>query len=255
MKQVAAVAAAVLTIAAAAGRATASGRATTDLLLPNVITLQPAGFVVTTAHGRRLLRLSNTTANVGSGPLELQPRKRDCDGDGNPANDRTAIQRIYHDVNGDGIFEPSIDTTFDSRVAGCFGYDASHGHWHFHDYASYELLDVSTGTVIAANEKVGFCLLDSVFPYPGVPGAVRTRRYRGCARDSVQGESVGHGDIYQWWLPGQWIDVTSVPDGEYCLVTTADPDGQLLESSHIDNAYRQRIRLAGDGVVPEVEPC
>jgi hypothetical protein len=257
MRRAAALAAVSLVIAGATARAAASAARgpRTDVLLPNVITLQPTGFVVTAAHGERFLRLSNTTANVGAGPLELQPRKRDCDGDGNPANDRTAIQHIYHDVNGDGVFERHVDTTFDARVAGSFGFDVSHGHWHLHDFASYELLDLTSGATIAANEKVGFCLSDSVFPYPGIPGAVRERRYRGCACNSVQGESIGHGDIYQWYLPGQWIDVTGVPDGEYCLVTTADPGGQLVESSDADNSFRQRIRLAGDGVFPEVDPC
>jgi hypothetical protein len=55
----------------------------------------------------------------------------------------------------------------------------------------------------------------------------------------VQGESIGHGDIYQRYLPGQWIDVTGVPDGGYCLVTTADPGGQPVESSDADNSLRQ----------------
>ena len=48
--------------------------------------------------------------------------------------------------------------------------------------------------------------------------------------------------------------MTNVPDGEYCLVTTADPDGQLLESSRTDNTY-QRIRSPGDGVVARWNPA
>jgi hypothetical protein len=158
-------------------------------------------------------------------------------------------------VSGDGVFERAVDTTFDKHVAGCFEYSVSHGHWHFHDFASYELLDTASDQVVASNEKVGFCLLDSAYPYPGIPGASRARYYDGCARNSVQGESVGHGDIYQWFLPEQWIDVTGVADGQYCLVSTADPANQLIESSDADNGYRQRIQLSGDAVVPMGDPC
>ena len=38
------------------------------------------------AGGTRRLRFSNTIANVGPGPVELQPRMHDCDGDGDPSN-------------------------------------------------------------------------------------------------------------------------------------------------------------------------
>lgn len=226
-----------------------------ESLVPNIQTMQPMELRVVTDGGVRRLRFTNLIANVGAGPIELQPRKHDCDGDGNPANDREAIQRIYHDVNGDGVFGRGVDTAVETRVAGCFEFSVAHGHWHFHDYASYELVDVVSGAVVASNDKVGFCLLDTFHPYPGVPGSPDHRYYRGCQRNSVQGESVGFADVYQWYLPGQWIDVTGKPNGEYCLVTTADPANQILESNDGDNAYRQRIRLTGSAVVPLTDTC
>ncbi len=225
-------------------------------LLPNISTLQPTGLRMDHSDGgARLLRFSNTIANVGVGPVELQPRKEDCNGDGNPANDRTAIQRIYRDADGDGVYQRSVDRVADTRVAGCFEFSVAHGHWHFHDFADYQLLDVTSGQVVASNDKVGFCLLDTLHPYPGVPGSPRHRYYRGCRRNSVQGQSVGFADIYAWYVYGQWIDVTGTPNGDYCLVTTADPADQLLESDETDNAYRQQIRLTGSGVVPLADPC
>ena len=115
-------------------------------LLPNISTLQPTGLRMDHSDGEaRLLRFSNTIANVGVGPVELQPRKEDCNGDGNPANDRTAIQRIYRDADGDGVYLRAVDRVADTRVAGCFEFSVAHGHWHFHDFADYQLLDVTSG--------------------------------------------------------------------------------------------------------------
>ncbi len=233
----------------------AGGARVGEPLLPNISTLQPTGLrIVRSDAGARLLRFSNTIANVGAGPVELQPRKHDCDGDGNPTNDREALQRIYHDVDGDGVYRREVDTSAETRVAGCFGFSVAHGHWHFHDFADYQLVDVVSGEVVASNAKVGFCLLDTLHPYPGVPGSPPHRYYRGCRRNSVQGQSVGFADIYAY-LSSQWIDVTGTPNGDYCLVTTADPADQLLESDETDNAYRQQIRLAASAVVPLVGAC
>jgi Lysyl oxidase len=245
-----------LTTAAPAIARRADGAQGVAPLLPNISTLQPTGLrIVRSDAGTRLLRFSNTIANVGAGPVELEPRKDDCDGDGNPANDRTAIQRIYRDADGDGIFRRAVDRAVDTRVAGCFEFSVEHGHWHFHDFADYQLLDLTSGQVVASNDKVGFCLLDTLHPYPGVPGSPRHRYYGGCRRNSVQGQSVGFADIYSWYFSGQWIDVTRTPSGDYCLVTTADPADQLLESNETDDAFRQQIRLSGSGVIPLADPC
>ena len=225
-------------------------------LLPNISTLQPTGLRIDHSHsGTRLLRFSNSIANVGVGPVELQPRKDDCDGDGNPANDRTALQRIYRDADGDGVYRRAVDRAAETRVAGCFEFSVAHGHWHFHDFADYQLLDLASGQVVASNDKVGFCLLDTIHPYPGVPGSPRHRYYRGCRRNGVQGQSVGFADMYAWYVHGQWIDISGTPNGDYCLVTTADPTDQLLESNETDNAYRQQIRLTASGVVPLGGAC
>jgi hypothetical protein len=35
--------------------------------------------------------------------------------------------------------------------------------------------------------------------------------------------SVGWADTYNWFLPGQYVEVTGVLDGEYILDTTVDP--------------------------------
>jgi Lysyl oxidase len=226
-----------------------------DELLPDLITLQPTDLRIVSSRAKRRLLLSSTTANVGAGPVELQPRRRDCNGDGDPANDRLAIQRLFRDANGDGVYERRIDVAFDARTAGCFEYSVPHGHWHLHDFAAYELWDPVTDTVIASNTKVGFCIRDTLHPFPELPGSPLKGHYRDCTRRSVQGSSVGYADIYQYYLPKQWIDVAGVPDGTFCLVTSVDPANQLAESDEMDNAFRQSIELRGDVVLPLAAEC
>lgn len=43
-----------------------------------------------------------------------------------------------------------------------------------------------------------------------------------------QGMSVGWADVYNWFPPGQYVEVTGVPDGDYILDTTVDPTDRLI---------------------------
>jgi hypothetical protein len=63
----------------------------------------------------------------------------------------------------------------------------------------------------------------------------------------VQGLSPGWVDIYEWYLPGQYLDVSGVPNGDYVLETTADPDNKLVESNENNNCGTVLIRLTGVG--------
>jgi subtilase family serine protease len=49
--------------------------------------------------------------------------------------------------------------------------------------------------------------------------------------------------VYGWWLDGQAIDITSVPNGEYWLEVVVDPANQLTESNENNNVGRIRIRV------------
>lgn len=88
-----------------------------------------------------------------------------------------------------------------------FHYSDCHAHYHFDNYAAYELLD-DTG-VVATGHKQAFCLIDlEPWAWPDDPGQFD------CGN---QGISRGHADIYGSYLPCQWIDVTGVPSGTYTL--------------------------------------
>ena len=63
-----------------------------------------------------------------------------------------------------------------------------------------------------------------------------------CGQSARQGVRVGRGDTYSASLPDQFIDITTVPDGTYRLVSVADPNtaerpgGRLLELNDHNNA-------------------
>ena len=236
-------------------RASVTPAAPGSPLLPNLWTMAPLEFQITHEGGRRLLRVTNASVNVGLGPMELNPKKKDCNGDGDFENDRTAIQRVYEDGNGDGIFTRGVDTTVTTKVVGCFHFSRTHQHWHFKNFASYSLERLSDGVEVAAHDKIGFCLIDSQHPYPGIPGSPSENVYDTCQPDHFQGLSPGWADVYTAALPGQFVDVTSVPDGSYCFISHVDPGNKLAESSDADNTATQAIELTGDSVSPIAAAC
>src|SRR5688572_20719726 len=89
---------------------------------------------------RRLLRFTVGIANVGDADIFV----------GNPQD---------HVDAGDGLFE----------------FAACHDHYHFRNYAKYELIDAATGKVWRAAKR-GFCMLDTD-PNPSWLGGEPTAHY------------------------------------------------------------------------------
>ncbi len=154
----------------------------------------------------RLLRFTVTTPNIGDADIYIGDPNR------------------HWDPNGDG--DPS-----DSD--GLFNSDACHRHFHFNNYALYQLIDAS-GQIIKAR-KNGFCMID-VTPWNDdtPPGSWV---YRACgrpARDGFpeipgnQGISVGYADTYFKWLGGQYFvlndpNAAPIPPGAYTLRIWVNP--------------------------------
>lgn len=60
---------------------------------------------------------------------------------------------------------------------------------------------------------------------------------------SPQGISRGWGDHHSWRVPGQYLDISSVPDGVYILETTLDAGEDVLEDDETNNTTVTCIRL------------
>jgi hypothetical protein len=223
-------------------------------LTPDLVTLairQESLLVQPDENGRTVLRLSNEIGTRASGPLEVFPSaiSADCNGDGDPANDRDASQRIFADTNGSGGYEAGIDAVESERVLGCMRYHPAHDHWHVLDVARYELRREATGDLVADSRKVGFCLTDTrlAFPTPLTPQAatypIGSAKPTGCDAISTQGISAGWADLYAFALPGQKLRVDGLRRGGYCLTSRADPANLIEELDEANNVRRVRLTL------------
>jgi hypothetical protein len=215
-------------------------------LLPDLVTRKPGKiYLQVTKRGKRLVRFSNEVVNVGSGPLELRPLADDCNDNGELGDDRTSRQRIFRDANGDGAFTRGVDRGFRTRRAGCTQFHPAHKHWHFEALAEYAL---RPAVPLAPKSKVTSCVLDTRRRLRKAPGSPRRKYYGGCRRDSIGGISIGWGDLYGARVSGQELDVTTLGDGVYCLVSTADPENRLVESNERNNVRTTRIVVLGAAV-------
>jgi len=129
-----------------------------------------------------------------------------------------------------------------------FEFGECHGHFHFEGYARYELLD-ATGAIAAVGHKQAFCLLDSV-PV-GLPGAPTTPRFH-CG---FQGLTRGWADIYGNNLDCQWVDITDVPDGDYLLRISINPDAVIEESNYDNNTVEVPVTIAPPAPVDPLGAC
>ena len=210
---------------------------------PDLQTLPPSdiGIEYDRTTGHKLLRFSNAIANLGEGPLEVIPT--------NNATTATtdAYQRLYsHDQNGNWYVASTV-------YVGTFVFHPQHNHWHFEDFARYELHDVAPdgsigSTVLSSSQKVSFCLTD----YAQVDSSLEhsaTATYIPCEQTDPQGISVGWADVYDWYLEGQSLDITGLPDGDYWLVSTADPDNLLNEGGGAferNNTSSVKVQIASE---------
>jgi hypothetical protein len=150
-----------------------------------------------TPGDRRLVRFTVTIANVGNADVYI----------GDPR---------AHFEAGDGLFE----------FATC------HQHFHFRNYARYELIEPGTGRVWKA-AKAGFCMLDTD-PNPNwmTGDPPRSKQYSNCGdltHAGNQGITHGWSDTYRFFLGGQYFVLDGgdgqppVPPGDYIIRVTANP--------------------------------
>ena len=144
----------------------------------------------------RLIRFTVMTANVGNEDINI----------GDPL--------VHYQAN-DGLYE----------FATC------HQHFHFRNYAKYELIDPATGKVWKAAKR-GFCMLDTD-PNPAYMGeAPKNGQFHSCGTLTASGnQGISHGwtDTYRFFLGGQYFVLDGgdgqpvVPPGQYIIRITANP--------------------------------
>jgi hypothetical protein len=97
--------------------------------------------------------------------------------------------------------------------------------------------------VVARATKVSFCIVDNGRAFL-LPGSPEFQYYDVCEEPTaVTGLSIGWADTYGAGLPGQHLDVSGLPDGEYCLISKADPSDRLRELRNRNNSHRSRFYM------------
>jgi hypothetical protein len=138
--------------------------------------------------------------------------------------------------------------------AGTMGFDSKpgHNHWHFEQFARYQLLD-SAQKLTLRSHKVGFCIAPTDPVNLLAPQAVwqpnTTGLFGACGNPSVLSVQemmpIGWGDTYSQSVAGQAFDITSVPNGTYYIQVMANPLHVLYESNTHNDVSLRKVIIGG----------
>jgi Lysyl oxidase len=206
--------------------------------MPDLVAL-PAWGISTFSDGTLdLLSFGATTWNAGPAPLVI---------DGFRSHDGTGLMEAYQQFyrRGRATTEAPIGSLE-------FHAGGGHDHWHFLDFSRYDLVD-EDGKVIQTSGKESWCLAPTDAVDLTVPGAMwrpfNTDLTTACGAEGSlwlrETLPVGWGDTYTQGVSGQAFDITDLPNGNYVIRVTANPDGNLYERSAANNVATRRITLGG----------
>jgi hypothetical protein len=142
------------------------------------------------------------------------------------------IVRFTVTINNIGDADIFIGDPNDPKLTNLFEFAECHHHYHFKNYATYELVDPKTGYKWRAATR-GFCMLDTD-PVPSADGnePPRARQFNSCGAIGIPGyQGISHGwaDTYRFFLGGQFFVLDGgdgqapVPPGDYIIRITANP--------------------------------
>jgi len=127
-----------------------------------------------------------------------------------------------------------------------------HKHWHFTDFARYNLLGADQKLVVRSG-KEAFCLANT----DAVDYTIANAKWRpentdlstSCGADTViavrEVLDIGNGDTYSQDRPGQSFEVTDLPNGTYHIQVLADPGKKPAELDTTNNSALRAIVLGG----------
>ena len=241
MAEVGRVARLLLVLVAVTALASGSSAAATPspALLPDMRLFVPTDLIsiALDGNGKRELRFTHITADLGPGPFEIDPRY-------NAKTGVSTFTQALHRKNG----------SIAKRV-----HLATFGTWDPPDdyrfpMSSFTLNAVGPGgkfgAVVARSLKVDYCLTGNVHA-PGYPNPPAQSLIPGsnCADPRLPlGWSEGWGDQYDQTDAGQPISLAGIPDGTYILRATVDPQHVLREVTTANDVTDTTLTIAGNDV-------
>ncbi|MDQ4145522.1 MAG: lysyl oxidase family protein [Actinomycetota bacterium] len=186
--------------------------------------------------GKSRLEFAATVWTGGPSPLVVEGFRRDGE------DTMDAYQYFY-----DG------DEAVGRAPVGTFEYDRrdGHFHWHFQQFARYQIRSVETGEVVRSS-KQSFCVVPTTAIDLSLDNASRDTERANLSTSCGGSEAlwirevlpVGWGDTYSQ-VAGQAFNVTSLPNGEYWVEVEANPQGLLYEQNPANNLVRRKVTLKG----------
>jgi hypothetical protein len=178
-----------------------------------------------------------TEWNEGPAPLVVEGFRR-------PNSDIMDAYQYFYD--GDDVVGKAPVGTFEYHAA------RHHNHWHFLQFARYDLLDSSMERVLRS-KKSSWCLVptdaidltvEGAEWRPGTVGFHTACGHEGSlwVREVLE---AGWGDTYYQGFGGQAFDVTNLPNGTYYIQVTVNPQGALYERSEANNTELRKVRIKG----------
>ncbi len=185
------------------------------------------------------LRFSATVWNAGNSPLVV---------DGFRRRDAEVMDAYQYFFDADGV------QTGYQQVGTMEFHHANHNHWHFEDFARYDLLDAHKNYV-ARSRKQSFCLANTDAIDYTVPGAdwrpENTDLATACGDEGAlsirEVLSAGSGDTYAQFRAGQAFRIGDLPNGVYYIRVEGNPERNLVEADTTNNVADRRLRIGGSG--------
>ncbi len=188
--------------------------------------------------GKWYVNFGATVWNAGTSPLLVDGFRR-------TGTDLMDAYQYFFDAKGNKVGSQAAGTMqWDDRVG--------HKHWHFTDFAQYNLLDASQKLAVRSG-KEAFCLANTDAVDYTITGAKwrpeNTDLSTSCGANTVVAVrevlDVGNGDTYTQDRPGQSFEITDLPNGTYYIQVLANPANKLAELDTTNNAAVRQIILGG----------
>ncbi|MBU2670250.1 hypothetical protein KOI35_42790 [Actinoplanes bogorensis] len=205
---------------------------------PDLRSLPAWEIALSQEDGKTYVNFGATVWNAGTSPLLVDGFRRS-------GTELMDAYQYFFDAKGNQV---------GSRPAGTMEWDAreGHKHWHFTDFAQYNLLD-STQKLAVRSGKEAFCLANTDAVDFTIPNAKwrpdNTDLSTSCGANTVVAVrevlDIGNGDTYSQYRPGQSFEITDLPNGTYYIQVLANPENKLAELDTTNNSALREIILGG----------
>jgi hypothetical protein len=195
------------------------------------------------SSGHRQLQFTHITWDGGTGPFEIDPTYSAATGTS------SFTQAIYKSTT-PGVW------TLDHRVpvAATGAWNPATGSDYNFPLTKFTLRNVnpdgSAGTAVATSPKTDYCITGDTFVggVPNTPNQTFIPQSNCSNPNDPLGWSVGWGDEYDQTDAGQPIDLSGIPDGQYLLAATVDPQHVLTESNATNDTVDTLLQISGKSV-------